>query len=52
MGDTVNYRINFGNIGNVAATGIMLKDYLPQNLTGIESVMYLEQSSHHSSMMT
>jgi uncharacterized repeat protein (TIGR01451 family) len=45
----VSYRIDFGNSGNVAASGIMLKDFLPQNLTGITSVMYLSQSSNHSS---
>ena len=48
IGDTVEYRIDFGNSGSTAATVVSLKDFVPQNLTGIQSTMYLTQSSTHS----
>ncbi|MDR2541052.1 MAG: DUF11 domain-containing protein [Candidatus Peribacteria bacterium] len=45
IGDTVEYRIDFGNNGNAPATVVSLRDFVPQNLTGISSILYRTDSN-------
>ena len=42
VNDKVNYVISFGNSGNVAVTGVSVKDFLPKNLkdTTISNISY------------
>jgi uncharacterized repeat protein (TIGR01451 family) len=53
IGDTVEYRINFGNKGNAPATIVSLRDFIPKNLTGVSSILYRtdSNSTHYSEIV-
>jgi uncharacterized repeat protein (TIGR01451 family)/fimbrial isopeptide formation D2 family protein len=43
-GDLVGYKISFGNNGSGAATGIVIKDFLPKNLDFVSSQLFYTPS--------
>jgi uncharacterized repeat protein (TIGR01451 family) len=46
VGDTVEYRIEFGNDSQTTATIVSLKDFLPQNLKYLSSEIHLNLSQN------